>query len=70
MMFVPYGYQVNKKGIGTECIHLHILVLTISKVISETLRKLLTPWMMSRLMSLLQHVEEELIILSDIGGVN
>ncbi len=30
----------------------------------------LTPWMMSRLMSLLQHVAEDLIILSDMGGGN
>ncbi len=32
--------KLIKKGIGTECIHLHILVLTIAKVINETLRKL------------------------------
>ncbi len=29
IMFVPYGYQVNKKGTGIEYIHLHPIIMVI-----------------------------------------
>lgn len=39
IIFVPYGYQINKKEIGIGGIHLHILILTIATVISGASRK-------------------------------